>query len=215
MSALGAMQEKNTTLEKNLSAETRVKLDLFSALGEAKRQLEIRESKTEYLNLSYLSFLNILFFCLAMMRNKDKEVLDLKAKIAQLLAVMPAMPNDSFCMTPCSTTGSSILRLNDTSSLQGPSSPMSHISLGGSPLMSLQSLGVYTSTTNPMVPTSSSIVPNTSNQSQLQQHQQQQQQQAQQQQQQQQVQQQQGAGSQLDPNATAYTPKNLVSGAEA
>lgn len=45
MSALAAMQEKNTTLEKNLSAETRVKLDLFSALGEAKRQLEIRESK--------------------------------------------------------------------------------------------------------------------------------------------------------------------------
>lgn len=45
MSALAAMQDKNTTLEKNLSAETRVKLDLFSALGEAKRQLEIRESK--------------------------------------------------------------------------------------------------------------------------------------------------------------------------
>lgn len=44
MSALAAMQDKNTTLEKNLSAETRVKLDLFSALGEAKRQLEIRES---------------------------------------------------------------------------------------------------------------------------------------------------------------------------
>lgn len=45
MSALQAMQDKNTTLEKNLSAETRVKLDLFSALGEAKRQLEIRDSK--------------------------------------------------------------------------------------------------------------------------------------------------------------------------
>lgn len=45
MSALSAMQEKNTTLEKNLSAETRVKLDLFSALGEAKRQLEIRDGK--------------------------------------------------------------------------------------------------------------------------------------------------------------------------
>lgn len=44
MSALQAMQDKNSTLEKNLSAETRVKLDLFSALGEAKRQLEIRES---------------------------------------------------------------------------------------------------------------------------------------------------------------------------
>lgn len=45
MSALAAMQDKNSTLEKNLSAETRVKLDLFSALGEAKRQLEIRDSE--------------------------------------------------------------------------------------------------------------------------------------------------------------------------
>ena len=43
--ALTAMQEKNSTLEKNLSAETRVKLDLFSALGAAKRQLETSESK--------------------------------------------------------------------------------------------------------------------------------------------------------------------------
>lgn len=45
MSALAAMQDKNTTLEKNLSAETRVKLDLFSALGEAKRQIEIKDCK--------------------------------------------------------------------------------------------------------------------------------------------------------------------------
>ncbi len=43
MSALAAMQDKNSTLEKNLSAETRVKLDLFSALGEARRQLEIKD----------------------------------------------------------------------------------------------------------------------------------------------------------------------------
>ena len=41
MSALEAMKEKNLLLEKSLSAETRLKLDLFSALGEAKRQLEI------------------------------------------------------------------------------------------------------------------------------------------------------------------------------
>ena len=40
------MQEKNATLEKNLSAETRIKLDLFSALGEARRQLEIKDSKS-------------------------------------------------------------------------------------------------------------------------------------------------------------------------
>lgn len=45
MNALAAMQDKNTTLEKNLSAETRVKLDLFSALGAAKRQLEISDSE--------------------------------------------------------------------------------------------------------------------------------------------------------------------------
>lgn len=45
MAALNAMQDKNVNLEKNLSAETRVKLDLFSALGEAKRQIEIKNSK--------------------------------------------------------------------------------------------------------------------------------------------------------------------------
>lgn len=45
MSALSAMQEKNTHLENSLSAENRIKLDLFSALGEAKRQIELRESK--------------------------------------------------------------------------------------------------------------------------------------------------------------------------
>lgn len=45
MSALAAMQDKNATLEKNLSAETRVKLDLFSALGDARRQLEINTCK--------------------------------------------------------------------------------------------------------------------------------------------------------------------------
>lgn len=72
MSALQAMQDKNTTLEKNLSAETRVKLDLFSALGEAKRQLEIRDSKccwpcailiaTQYCWLTLLNF-GIVFAC--------------------------------------------------------------------------------------------------------------------------------------------------------
>ncbi|XP_063244014.1 macoilin isoform X2 [Bacillus rossius redtenbacheri] len=46
MSALSAMQNKTAHLENSLSAETRIKLDLFSALGEAKRQLEIRESKS-------------------------------------------------------------------------------------------------------------------------------------------------------------------------
>lgn len=41
MSALAAMKEKNMMLQKSLSAETRLKLDLFSALGEAKRRIEI------------------------------------------------------------------------------------------------------------------------------------------------------------------------------
>lgn len=48
MSAMTAMQEKTTTLEKQLSAETRVKLDLFSALGEAKRELELASSTYKY-----------------------------------------------------------------------------------------------------------------------------------------------------------------------
>uniref|UniRef100_A0A915KHE5 Macoilin n=1 Tax=Romanomermis culicivorax TaxID=13658 RepID=A0A915KHE5_ROMCU len=41
MTALNALQEKKQHLELSLSAETRIKLDLFSALGDAKRQLEI------------------------------------------------------------------------------------------------------------------------------------------------------------------------------
>ena len=43
MSALSAMQEKTQHLENSLSAETRIKLDLFSALGDARRQLEIAQ----------------------------------------------------------------------------------------------------------------------------------------------------------------------------
>ncbi|KAJ9584796.1 hypothetical protein L9F63_020850, partial [Diploptera punctata] len=68
MSALSAMQDKNAHLENSLSAETRIKLDLFSALGEAKRQLEIQES---------------------VIRAREKEIEELKTKIAQVLAVMP------------------------------------------------------------------------------------------------------------------------------
>ena len=45
MSALSAMQDKNAHLEKSLSAETRLKMDLFSALGEAKRQMEIQQGR--------------------------------------------------------------------------------------------------------------------------------------------------------------------------
>lgn len=60
MSALSAMQEKNTHLENSLSAETRIKLDLFSALGEAKRQLEIKESKFGFYNFFSILFL---YYC--------------------------------------------------------------------------------------------------------------------------------------------------------
>lgn len=45
LGALNALQDKTAHLEDSLSAETRIKLDLFSALGEAKRQVEIRDSK--------------------------------------------------------------------------------------------------------------------------------------------------------------------------
>lgn len=60
MSAFSAMQEKNAHLENSLSAETRIKLDLFSALGEAKRQLEIRDGKTIKLLLRKDYFLLLL-----------------------------------------------------------------------------------------------------------------------------------------------------------
>lgn len=42
---MNELRMKNATLEKNLSAETRVKLDLFSALGASKREVEVRDSK--------------------------------------------------------------------------------------------------------------------------------------------------------------------------
>jgi len=54
LAALSALQDKNAHLENSLSAETRIKLDLFSALGEVKRQLEIRDSKYIY---SFIRFI--------------------------------------------------------------------------------------------------------------------------------------------------------------
>lgn len=41
---IAQLQERNAHLQDSLSAETRIKLDLFSALGEVKRQLEIANS---------------------------------------------------------------------------------------------------------------------------------------------------------------------------
>lgn len=62
LGALSALQEKNTHLENSLSAETRIKLDLFSALGEAKRQLEIRES--ELIQFCILIVIKMNYSCL-------------------------------------------------------------------------------------------------------------------------------------------------------
>lgn len=51
---LNELRMKNATLEKNLSAETRVKLDLFSALGSSKREVELRDCKSKF--CIYLNF---------------------------------------------------------------------------------------------------------------------------------------------------------------
>ncbi|CAH2043176.1 unnamed protein product, partial [Iphiclides podalirius] len=82
-----ALQERATHLEHSLSSETRVKLDLLSALGDAKRQLHIQES---------------------VISRQEKELEELKA---QMLAVMPAE-----FVTPISNSRSK-LRLSDGSPL--------------------------------------------------------------------------------------------------
>ncbi|GIX66536.1 hypothetical protein CEXT_19901 [Caerostris extrusa] len=82
ISALNALEEKNSRLENSLSAETRLKLDLFSALGEAKRQLEIAQT---------------------LLAQKDKEIDDLKSKIAEVMAVMPVSSSPN-CFSPSQQT---------------------------------------------------------------------------------------------------------------
>lgn len=66
MSALSAMQDKTQHLENSLSAETRIKLDLFSALGDAKRQLEIAQGQPFFQTLFFSIFvcfiLKIIFY---------------------------------------------------------------------------------------------------------------------------------------------------------
>ena len=49
VNALKGVQEKNRQLECKLSDETKFKMDLFSALGEPKREISIRESKSVYI----------------------------------------------------------------------------------------------------------------------------------------------------------------------
>lgn len=167
-------------------------------------------------------------FYIDIIRQKEKEISELKTKVAQFFAVMPSVPNESF-IGQCSSSGSSMLRLNDTA---GPSSPLTHahMNLCSSPLMNqLQSLSVYSSTSNsmsPQTPTSqvtsgANIQQQTPPQPQSQQQSQvnsssssdnasvytrNDQQSQQQQSSQQQSQQGNSASSNLDPNATAYTP---------
>lgn len=230
MSALAAMQDKNATLEKNLSAETRVKLDLFSALGETRRQLEIATCKAFCLVEEVDDLEGVCFFFTGSLRTRDKEILDLKAKMVQILAVMPAMPNDSLCLTgpgPTSSSGSSNvggLRLSDAPQLLsvsalnggggggGQPSPMSqHLVMNSPPLINqLGALGVLTSTiTTSTAP--AMVLPS------MQHHQQQQQQSGlmtvangQLVQMQQQQQNSANCPSNLDPNASVYTPKNCA-----
>ncbi|XP_068609557.1 macoilin-1 [Brachionichthys hirsutus] len=70
LSTLSAMQEKAQHLEYNLSAETRIKLDLFSALGDARRQLELAQDKV---------------------MKQDREIREMKQKIAEVMAVSPGV----------------------------------------------------------------------------------------------------------------------------
>jgi len=97
MNALTAMQGKNTHLENSLSSETRLKLALFSALGETRRQLEIAQNK---------------------ITSKERDIITLKAKIAEVMALLPT---STYAETvPCFTATHSSLELN--SSLD-PSAP--------------------------------------------------------------------------------------------
>ncbi|KAL1464951.1 hypothetical protein WDU94_004551 [Cyamophila willieti] len=69
--------DRNAALERSLSAETRIKLDLFSALGEAKRENEIVEGK---------------------LRKSERELLMTRTRMAQVLALMP--PSSFTPLTP-------------------------------------------------------------------------------------------------------------------
>ncbi|XP_061597044.1 macoilin-1 [Cololabis saira] len=98
MSALSAMQEKTQHLENSLSAETRIKLDLFSALGDAKRQLEIAQGQ---------------------IHQREQEIAELKQKIAEVMAVMPSLSysSDGGNLSPVTPHYSSKFMDNSPSSL--------------------------------------------------------------------------------------------------
>ncbi|KAL0961772.1 hypothetical protein UPYG_G00331550 [Umbra pygmaea] len=96
MSALSAMQDKTQHLENSLSAETRIKLDLFSALGDAKRQLEIAQGQ---------------------ILQREQEVAELKQKIAEVMAVMPSISYSNDSSSPVTPHYSSKFMDNSPSSL--------------------------------------------------------------------------------------------------
>ena len=62
---LKKLKESEDKLSDTLSSETKIKMDLFSALGVAKRDLQIREH---------------------MLMEKDREILDLKGTVTEILA---------------------------------------------------------------------------------------------------------------------------------
>ncbi|XP_060836608.1 macoilin-1 [Rhopalosiphum padi] len=99
MSALSTLKDKNAHLEHSLSAETRIKLDLFSALGEAKRQLEIKINKIS---------------------SQEKEIEELKSKMAQTMIMTP--PNNSYHMVN-SVGGSPTMRFGGSNSPQSSLDP--------------------------------------------------------------------------------------------
>lgn len=69
MKALGDMQDKNMELENSLSAETRFKQDLFSALGEERRVIKHLQNT---------------------IREKDMEISELQSKIGEVMALIPS-----------------------------------------------------------------------------------------------------------------------------
>lgn len=65
---LDVLKEKNRQIENSLSSETKLKMDLFSALGDAKREISIKTYD---------------------LQTRDHEISTLRQKIAEILAVMP------------------------------------------------------------------------------------------------------------------------------
>ncbi|XP_059084152.1 macoilin-like [Tigriopus californicus] len=63
------LAEKNKQTQKNLSAETKMKMDLLSAFGEAKREISIKHN---------------------LLLQREKEISDLKSRVAEFYAVMPS-----------------------------------------------------------------------------------------------------------------------------